>query len=250
MEIADDASDQGRSKPRVFIYGSCASRDAFEFEGAPTLANYRARSSVASAFSAPGDLPGKVSIEANPSPFQQRMVKSDLTKDLSHLLSTTPFDLLLVDFIDERLRIVRSNVGYDTYSPELNRMGFRPVSGTLVDSGSDEHLEAFTAGWSKLLSIVPEEKIIIARAYWARFDDKGQELEDGPEIERNNLALAKLYSHVESVSKVRFIDYSEEDLRADSNHKWGPAPFHYPESFHQKTLAGIQRFWNETRAVG
>lgn len=235
------ASDSRVSKekpgPRIFVYGSCVSRDVFEEPDAPVLVDYIARSSIGSAFSNRTGLSAAVSLEANPSRFQRRMVSTDLNKDLEALISSSEFDYLLVDFIDERLHLIRSEEGYDTYSPELSRAGYNASQESLVEPGSDEYMAAFRAGWAKLLDLVPAEKIIINRVFWASYDESGQELVEFPEILRSNEILARLYNHACAVPGVQAIDYSCEEARADRSHKWGVSPFHFSNVFYRKTVS-------------
>lgn len=229
----DTPNDRG---PRVFAYGSCVSRDAFQEPDAPILVDYLARSCLGSAFSAPSDRLATVSLESNPSAFQRRMVSTDLGKGLENIIRNAEFDLMLVDFIDERLQLIRSASGYDTYSPELSRTGFKVDPQLLVEPGSDEYMVAFRAGWKKLLKLVSGEKIVINRVFWATHDELGSELSEFPNISHSNDILARLYDYACSTPGVRVIDYSEDELTADRDHKWGVSPFHFSKEFYRKTI--------------
>jgi hypothetical protein len=233
------ARSETNEPARIFIYGSCVSRDAFEVSGAPRLVDYRARSGLGSAFGAVTGLQTEIDLEQNPSAFQRRMVASDLAKDLGELLMTTPFDYLLVDFIDERLQLIRSSNGYDTYSPELSRAGFDLNDHELVPSGSDEYFKAFQAGWNRLRKVVPANKIIINKAFWATSDEMNQDIGDMELARKNNAILGRLYAFVLTDPGVRYVDYDESDIRAKVGHKWGLSPFHFVDSFYHKTLATL-----------
>lgn len=242
----------GNDKPnlRIFAYGSCVSRDAFEEPGAPILVDYIARSCVGSAFSAPNGSIETISLESNPSAFQRRMVRTDLNKDLEKLLGNSEFDFLLLDFIDERLKLIRSASGYDTYSPELSRTGFEVDPKSLVEPGSDEYMVAFEAGWKRLLELVPVEKIVINRAFWATHDESGTELTGFPDSSHNNEILSRLYDFVCSNSRVQVIDYATDEMLADPGHKWGVSPFHFSKKFYQKTIQSLSSLHNiEVREV-
>ena len=221
---------------RIFAYGSCVSRDAFQELDAPILVDYFARSCIGSAFSAPRRHLESISLESNPSAFQRRMVRTDLSKDLEAILLDSEFDLLLVDFIDERLHLIRSTTGYDTYSPELSRTGFEVDPELLVEPGSDEYMSAFRSGWEKLLELVPAQRIVVSRAFWATHDETRAELSDPTNIARNNNVLERLYDYACSTPGVRVIDYTNDELTADSIHKWGISPFHYSKAFYRKTV--------------
>ncbi|MEC5178786.1 DUF6270 domain-containing protein [Arthrobacter sp. CG_A4] len=238
---ADDtvASGDNNRSVQIFIYGSCVSRDAFEMPGAPSLVEYRARSGLGSAFSATTGLMTKIDLEMNSSAFQRRMVASDLAKDLSELLIASHFDYLLVDFIDERLQLIRSPQGYDTFSPELSRAGFDSHIHELVPIGSEEYFSAFESGWNKLITIVPADKIVLNKAFWATSDESDQDIGDLALAVKNNAILSRLYAHVLTDPTVHYIDYDEDDIRAKSGHKWGLSPFHYVDSFYHKTLGAL-----------
>jgi hypothetical protein len=225
--------------PRIFAYGSCVSRDAFQEPDAPTLVDFLARSCLGSAFSAPSGRLETISLESNPSAFQRRMVRTDLNKELEGLISSSAFDVLLVDFIDERLQLIRSASGYDTYSPELSRTGFVADPQSLVEPGSDEYMVAFKTGWKRLLELVPAEKIVINRVFWATHDESGRELTEFPTISRNNEILSQLYNYVCSNPSVQVIDYGTDEMKADPDHKWGLSPFHFSKNFYRKTIDSL-----------
>ncbi|MDN3904180.1 DUF6270 domain-containing protein [Arthrobacter sp. YD2] len=225
--------------PRVFIYGSCISRDAFYGADGPELVDYVSRSAMGSAFSVPpGNIP-TVDVSLNPSAFQRRMVTYDHEKSLAHLLEEASFDILLVDFIDERLPLVRINGSYITYSPELQRCGFTPESDDLVLVGSDEYYGLFKKGFEMLLQSVAADRIYVSRAYWASTDDRGNAL-GGRLVEFHNEVLDHLYDIAASYRGVRFIEYSKDHVIGDSLHKWGPSPFHYVSDFYDQTRRVLQ----------
>lgn len=85
----------------ILIFGSCVSRDAFNYEAASNfkLLAYFSRSSMGSAF-CPITQEDRYSHSLT-SPFQQRMVHADFSKEFRAKLPKLSFDILLVDFIDE-----------------------------------------------------------------------------------------------------------------------------------------------------
>ncbi|MDJ0351346.1 DUF6270 domain-containing protein [Pseudarthrobacter sp. PH31-O2] len=224
---------------RIFVYGSCVSRDAFEESDTLKLVDYRARSSVGSAFGRRTGLFERITLANNPSAFQRRMVSSDLNKELAQTIRESSFDYLLVDFIDERLQLIRTGDRYDTYSPELTRAGLEVSAENLVEPGSTEYMEAFKRGWDKLLEIVPVEKIRLNRVFWASVDEDGKELEGMPKILEGNRLLQRLYSYALSFPGIQSIDYPDELIRSDSNHKWGRSPFHFSKAFYRKTIDAL-----------
>lgn len=221
---------------RVYIYGSCVSRDAFDHQDAPFLAGYVARSPFGSAFSPALDQIPDINLQMNPSAFQQAMVQTDLYKLLPHRLERAEFDFLMVDLIDERLRTVRSAPGYYTYSPEAQRCGMSVDQVPLILPGSQEHMASFKDGLRGLLEIVSPDRIVVNRVFWAEVDVNGKEAAPRESVAENNKILAELYSYFESARGIRFIDYSPEQLVADPDHKWGASPFHYVPAFYQRTV--------------
>src|SRR5699024_11175643 len=87
----------------TMIYGSCVTRDTFEFLGDDfLLKSYVARQSVISAGTQTSDtLP---MLDPIASAFQKRMVEGDLKGNLYETLDTqaSQADLLVIDLIDER----------------------------------------------------------------------------------------------------------------------------------------------------
>ena len=100
---------------RVLIFGSCVSRDAFDFvtDGSVSIVDYYARSSFASAFH-PDPVEDRFSADLASS-FQRRQVRRDFSKTFPHAVRTSNFDLLLVDFTDERFQLdTRINLAAST----------------------------------------------------------------------------------------------------------------------------------------
>jgi hypothetical protein len=237
----------GRTEtPRVFIWGSCVSRDPFELESDIELVDYRARSSLGSAFAdRPLGWEDHVDIAALTSPFQRRMVTSDVTKTLADDLRNADFDALILDFVDERMSTVDFNGSVVTDSPELEAAGFVAVAELKHEPWSARGLESRKAGIASLLSIVDPSRIIVNRVYWAAGDEKGEMFVQARWIARNNAFLRELYAVFESVPGIRFIEYPDALLVADSAHKWGRQPYHYTTELNQHFLREV-----ETMLVG
>lgn len=108
---------------KVFILGSCVSRDAFALEESKeqySVVNYIARTSFASSFHSQKTI--NVDTSTIPSIFQKRMVENDLFKLTENAIKNTEFDILLVDLIDERFRLFISEDGeIFTISSELKK---------------------------------------------------------------------------------------------------------------------------------
>jgi hypothetical protein len=166
------------------------------------------------------------------------MVDVDLNKGLATLLESTRFDLLVLDFIDERLSMVRTGSGFITYSPEAKRCGLRPDTADLVRPGSAEHVAAFTSGLDALIAVVPSHRILVNKVYWATTTADGEPLAHVDSIRHNNETLDSLYT-VAAERDLRFLHYPDRVFVSDPAHRWGLSPFHYAGALYEHTLGGI-----------
>ncbi|WP_343317657.1 DUF6270 domain-containing protein [Arthrobacter sp. TMP15] len=230
-------------KNRIFIYGSCVSRDPFSFEHDFELVDYVARSSLGSAFASP---PDRYSLNSPPdltkidSAFQRRMVKIDVEKRLHSLLLDSNFDVLLLDLIDERLQLFPFCGTYLTYSVELQRSGVSSLRAGLIPPGSSEFFKLWETGLEKLIHACSPTRIIVNKTYWATHMVDGSPLPQQDNIARNNDILDALYARLASLDGIRFIEYPTKSLVADSDHKWGVAPYHYVPGAGEHLLASLE----------
>ena len=231
---------------RVSILGSCVSRDAFtsEYADVVALGEYFARSSVASAgSSAPFDVTG--SLEDIQSPFQRRIVEYDVTKAFLSYIAEADFDILLLDFIDERFDLVRDGESVATRSDEFLRSNPDESKLTRIPSGSDEHFDLWVKGWEAILSAIDagpgRECIRISKTYWATTSIDGKGFAQSPaRIAKANAFLDRLYARAEQdLGEYQFLRYRAEDLRGDPGHQWGRSPFHYVPSFYQRLVSHL-----------
>lgn len=233
---------------RVLIFGSCVSRDILNYQnGEIELVDYFARSSFASMFEF---VPVKDIYTKNlKSNFQRRTVAADLGKNFSDHINGSSFDLLLLDFIDERFNLfVLENNTICTLSNELLSAGFDPKkeSGRIVSSGTDEFFDLWETGWMQFLSIADalqcRQKIRINRVFWAKSTSTGG---DFPTCSRHyilvaNQFLQRLYARVEKdLQPWQFIEASPSHCIAAENHRWGLSPFHYVDAYYTEALRKI-----------
>lgn len=219
------------SGSKVFIWGSCVTRDPFELESNIELVDYRARQSLGSAFAGrPLEWEKHLNLAGLTSPFQRRMVTSDVGKTLRDDLRGTEFDALILDFVDERMSTVDFNGSVVTDSPELEAAGFTAEAESKHEPWTDEGWARRKAGIAALLDVVDPERIIVNRVYWATTDDTGETFVQARWIAKNNAFLHELYAIFEAVPGIRFIDYPDELMVADSEHRWGRQPYHYVQA--------------------
>lgn len=207
-----------------------------------------ARSSFASAFAV-----GKVEdifSAAIPSTFQRRQVRQDFLKTFAEILPQTNFDILLVDFTDERFPLYVLDDGrVVTVSAELGRTAFPlGITGRLVKPFTDEHFELWERGWSHFIELMNESgfcaRIRINRALWCEKTESGARFDPQypPEaIEAANTHFKRLFHRCSSdLSECSFYDYDVGQFIGKDDHKWGRAPFHYADAFYLATLAHLQ----------
>lgn len=218
---------------KIFILGSCVTRDPFELAIKKYDITYLARTSFASAFQKQKVY--NIDISNIPSAFQRKMVENDLAKNTESLITSTKPDWLLIDFIDERFNLFSSNNGeIFTLSPELTNNCSHNKEGEVILSNSDEFFELWATGWDKFIEIAKNnnllDKIIINKVFWTNKNNKnGNVVPHKYEnwIDENNKWLNKLYQYIEKQSNVKIIEYPESLLISDHNHKWGMQPYHY-----------------------
>jgi hypothetical protein len=205
------------------------------------LVGYFSRSSMASAFS-PRELDDTYSA-ALTSQFQSRMVRADFRKEFSKKWSTLEFDVLLVDFIDERFRLFLDSSGaIVTLSNELCKTGFlKQQRGKVVEPGSDEHFRLWEQGWSVFVQQLHEhgrlDSLRLNPALWSSVTDSGAPLANQDEISTANAYLERLYRRAARDLRSRqVLGIPPELFVGASNHRWGAAPFHYADAYYVRMI--------------
>ena len=234
-------------KIRVAILGSCVTRDLFEFQ-AGALADYEicfymARSSVISYMSPPVVDPSLTVVGDGFEPVRSRW---DLEKKHWLLLERSRPDIVIVDFIDERIGLIRdkgaivsaSGPNIKTFERRGELEIIRPWSSDAVALRS----WALPMFMDKLISIC--QNVFIHKAVWAEkyiansnvahsfFGGEFEKL-----IELNNSILTSMFSQLdEIVAPVEMIGGMEVGLIAGGSHKWSLCPYHYDGGYY-KTVA-------------
>lgn len=226
---------------RVFIYGSCVSRDPFELPSDLTLVDYFARTSLASAFRQP---PAKwepdTVLDKLKSNFQRRMVETDVRKTLGKHIADSDFDFLVLDFIDERMSTIEFNGSTITESAELKSTGFEIDPDASYEPWTEMGMHRRRDGLQRLLEICDPRKVVVNRVFWATHDSNGKPLSHVGWIEKNNAFLAEMYEIVGQDAGVRFIDYPDGLLVADAAHKWGVQAYHFTNEANLHFLSELQ----------
>ena len=233
---------------RVFIYGSCVTRDGVEYwpDYDLEMSGYVARQSLISA-TAPAR-PGEFNTAAISSPFQKRMAEGDIVGNVINKLTADPtaYDIILWDITDERLGVYRvPSGGYVSRVVDYGGGIYRGTErlGTPIRVGSEAHRELWLASLDRFAARLEQagikERVILNALPWALRDEDGnptsnrsvdprsfnQVLQDyGAEVERRGIRVA----------------YADPDRVVQASaHKWGPAPFHYTPDTYLASLEAV-----------
>lgn len=236
------------SETRVLIYGSCVSRDTFQFlpDGHRLLA-YVARQSAISVGAPAQGLQGAL-IDL-PSAFQNRMVAGDVRGDLMEVVErlAPQVDLLLLDLIDERGGVIAIGGGYVTKLAEMWAAGGRTATrgGRHIPFGSDEHFTLWTPAVESLVKHLRDldllARTVVLRTPWADLLADG-----GPVLIPDwmtlpavaNAQYARYFEHLEQLG-LTILELPKDLARSTADHQWGPSPFHYTADAYQFLAAGI-----------
>ena len=237
--------DQDFSLPedvRIFVLGSCVSRDPFAlFSQEDRLAGYVARTSLACAFDPRVPSEKKVDLASIKSSWQRRMVGTDLRRGARHSLLNTPFDVLLLDFIDERFSIGFIGGAPVTLSPEfLSAQGEVEIESRLRPD-REGRWTMWCKGVDTLVEQVGAERVILNQALWATHLEDGTRLAGADKAVAMNRLLRRMYEYVTSRFAVRSVVYPRQVVVGARQHKWGVSPFHYSLGFYKHSIDEIRR---------
>ena len=223
---------------KVFIWGSAVSIDCFNYPPASSLeiAAYHARCSCASAMSEPVPLTD-INLDVVASENKRQTIVADFQKRLLKELETKEFDILFIDFIDERFPLRMDAEGrVITVSAELQETGSVDMADeSLIHVGSEKRFALWREAWGKFMNFCSrhgiKDKIVLNCVRWA------DQMEDGGPvtgfsasyIARHNAFLDRIYATVATdISENRLIRYPEDLLVASSTHRC-ISPLQYPD---------------------
>ncbi len=233
---------------RVFIVGSCVSRDALATVPEPQdirLAGYHARSSLGVLPSASVPLPDEIATIA--APWCRRMVQADHAKSLLRAVAEAAFDLLLLDLIDERFDLLETPDGVVTLSRDYADAVRRRPTGLVIPAFGARHVALWRAGFALLTRALHEQgrldRLRVNRVFWASQTVFGEPLA-GFEPARTAAANAFLRARYADIARALgdavFLDYGADALRADPAHRWGLSPFHFAPEFYSAQLLALR----------
>lgn len=237
--------------PRVFIYGSCVSRDTLEFlrPHGYSLTHYSARQSLISVY-------GRADLALLPafttsSPFQRRMIEEDWRSGLVWQLKArrAETDILLWDLCDERLGVRRLQPrGFVTRSVDLLSTGIDAAlesSSDVVDFGEAKHLKMWSKRLKDFRALLDEldlsHRLVLLAPPWAERTVNGAPslTSYGRSAAEANALFAPYHEAITSTLHCPIVTLPVDETESDPEHKWGPAPFHYSAANYTALAASI-----------
>jgi hypothetical protein len=246
-----------KKKIKLAILGSCISRDVFGICPDPAfeIVTFVARTSFVSLFSPPLPLKLRKSDILAPNRFERNAIHADLYKTGLKTLMETPFDYLILDFLSERLDLVKFGATYFLDTPQLHESA---VLERLPDAEFVGRLEkATTALWeqacAKFIAFlkahrVPASRIILHESYLARdYFKAGKVIPFAEFVEHSYDKMGETLSlynahFLHACPGVRAIAVEPHLVLGDGDHKWGQAPFHYVAGYYAQ-------FFEKFRAI-
>ncbi|HJX76993.1 DUF6270 domain-containing protein [Glutamicibacter sp.] len=231
---------------RVFIYGSCVTRDSEPFfkDYGLELAGYVARQSLISAFRKVETSEFDFSKVA--SNFQRTMTRGDVEGNLRFEIARTNPDVIIWDICDERLgvKLVKTG-GLVTRSRDHIAEGIHPGPfGRFINFGADEHFKLWKRGLDELLKVLKRsglaDRLFLNATPWAVEDEFGQNYNGQAETAEQFNRDADRYLDYASQSGVTVVPTSQSDtISRTDGHRWGPAPFHYVDATYLAMLTNL-----------
>lgn len=245
---------------QVLIYGSCVSRDSFEYFDAEKfeLQAYHARHSLISAFSrASAESVADAQVTSR---FQRRMLEEDAQALLTRRLyagAPRP-DVFLWDLVDERMGVVELPTGgHLTVSNELINSGVEPPPGTRhIPFGTDEHFALWSDSLRRFYDLLSSRgmrtRTVLLVAPWATATAAGRPTPSshGLTAAEANRLFERYYVAATDLPKLRVLEMSDLEAVGAEEHQWGPAPFHYTEDFYRAVACRFAAMTDGDRSHG
>lgn len=227
---------------RVFIYGSCVTRDAEPWFGEYgfEMVRYVARQSLISAFHRAKI--AEYDLSPVESAFQRRMIKGDVSSNLRSEIQRAEPDLVVWDICDERAGVKKARSGglVSSITNHVRREIHPGPFGRTIPFGDDTHFTMWQRALPQFLVALEKnnlaDKIVLNATPWALLDETGKDLGDVP---RTFNANAERYIAAADAAGVRVAHVPQVLAVARSDHKWGPAPFHFVDDTYRAQLDAI-----------
>lgn len=231
---------------RVFIYGSCVTRDSvpswtpYDWD----LVGYVARQSLLSV-----DRPAPrrlFDLKGISSAFQRRMAEGDILGNLwERVRAAAPIDLFIWDLTDERsgVRWAPSEGVVTNVIPYSSGLFVGP--GRLeppLALGTPAHREKWALAAKRFVERAKAaglvDRMVVNGTPWASADENGAAVShSGLTADEFNGRIVEYYDILSSLG-FRIATPSTGHVTALSDHQWGAAPFHFaPHTYEQATKA-------------
>ena len=175
------------------------------------------------------------------------MVRGDLLKESLRAVAQAKGQHVVVDFMIERRRLIFAGETLITVSKEYTELGLQPSElpkpVRRIDPGSEEYFQLFREGWKYAAQQLRAagKSVLVNKIFWASQNDQGEPF-DPEMITEGNEHLGKLYEIIyEETPEVMWIEYRDDLLVADSNHKWGQSHYHFTQPFYEAQLSQIEK---------
>lgn len=234
---------------KVFIYGSCVTRDSVDFWDEHNLEfhGYVARQSLISASSSVNSTAG-FNLNGVSSSFQRRMIKNDLLGNAIKQVKEAIDDGAVVvwDLTDERNGILALEDGRVVSAVAEKTSGLVRTAEVqeIIRFGDDRFLPLWTEALSHFKNSLGNriEKVVINATPWASSFPDGQPIRESfPTTSQFNSTLKIMTNYARELGFQSF-EVPEEIVFGSENHKWGPAPFHYSDDTYVVMAEKIAHF--------
>ncbi len=191
----------------------------------------------------------------------ERMVQEDLRKLIVPRLAGERPDLLVIDLVDERFRVLEVDGTRVTLSDYLEQTPMAaPMlarASRVVEPASPRRIQDFARAAAvlapRLVRAVGDVPIVLHTAWWtSTVVDPSQPLyASAPRAAAtHNAALAAFARSLQSAFGPRLlrVQASTEVIRADAAHRWGLALYHYEPAYYDQVLAQLVEIAHGTPA--
>lgn len=170
------------------------------------------------------------------------MIKGDVASNLRSEIQAAEPDLVVWDICDERSGVKKAKSGgLVTSITNHVRRGIHPGPfGKTIPFGADSHFVMWQRALEQFLVSLEQyglvDKLVLNATPWALQDEAGEDL---GEVPRAFNANSERYIAEAEKGGIRVARIAQEAAVARSDHKWGPAPFHFVDDTYRAALNAI-----------
>ena len=171
--------------------------------------------------------------------YRKEMFYKERRKDFYKIVSNNNKKVILIDFMEERLPILKTIsddyfIDYDYIRENINE-SFEEIAG-------EERFKIWKEAWSDFYNKISNEtRVIILKLYLAekyKKNNKEYYYKDLQSIRSVNKELELYYSYVENNFDIEIVNIDPMKMVTDSDYKYGCLPIHYSASVN-KYIADI-----------